>query len=64
MKTTLIEIRQNGTKETETYTEFDTKYEAERFANIYNETRKYNFVDNDGKTQVLYFYTIPKKYAR
>lgn len=64
MKTLLVEVHIDGENEVRTETEYGTKYEAERIADIRNENRHYDYVDKHGKRQALFFYVIPKRYQK
>jgi hypothetical protein len=61
MKTTVVEIHVDGDKEVRTGIPYDTKWEAELYAKSFNESRGYDFTDKNGKTQRLFFFTIPTK---
>jgi hypothetical protein len=61
MKTTVVEIHVDGDKEVRTGINYDTKWEAELAAESFNENRRYHYTDKNGKTQILYFYTMPTK---
>ena len=61
MKTQLVEVHVNGDKETIKTIDFKTKYEAERFADIYNENRSYHYIDKNGKEQSLFFYVTVRR---